>query len=271
MEAVYYAARANLRRLLTQYPTWTRKQYAQAVGMSLGWVKKWIKRLREAPREDETVLQGQSRARKHPPERISELVVDRLLEIRDQPPEGLQRTPGPKAILYYLPRDAELVACGERLPRSSSTVYRILCQAGRIHHRLPALHDPLERPAPMSQWQLDFKDASTVQAEPDGKQQHAVEVLNTIDVGTSVLVAAQVRTDFTAETALEAVANLVRTQGRPQALTFDRDTRFVSSPQGSDFPSALLRFCHCLGIAVLLCEPQHPQQNELVAYCTPSA
>ncbi len=66
MEVVYYAARANLRRLLSQYPSWTRQQYAQAVGMSLGWVKKWSKRLREAPPEDEAVLQGQSRARKHP-------------------------------------------------------------------------------------------------------------------------------------------------------------------------------------------------------------
>ena len=36
MEAVYYAARANLRRVLTQQPTWTRKQYAEAVGMSKG-------------------------------------------------------------------------------------------------------------------------------------------------------------------------------------------------------------------------------------------
>ena len=100
MEAVYYAARANLRRLLTHSPTWTRKQYAQAVGMSLGWVKKWSKRLREASPDDETVLQGQSRARKHPPERLSERVVARLLELRDQPPEGLGRTPGPPALLY---------------------------------------------------------------------------------------------------------------------------------------------------------------------------
>jgi hypothetical protein len=85
-------------------------------------------------------------------------------------------------------------------------------------------------------------DVSTVQAEPDGKQQHVVAVLNTVDVGTSVLVAAQARGDFSAETSLEAVADLLRTYGRPQALTFDRDTRFVSSPQGSDFPSALVRF-----------------------------
>jgi hypothetical protein len=155
MEAVYYAARANLRRLLTQYPTWTRQQYAQAVGMSLGWVKKWLQRLRDAPPQDEAVLHSQSRARKHPPERLSQCVVERILDLRDQPPEGLGRTPGPRALLYYLPRDAELAALGERLPRSSRTIYRYLREAGRIRQRLPHLGEPTERPAPMSQWQLD--------------------------------------------------------------------------------------------------------------------
>lgn len=264
MEAVYYAARANFRRLLGEHPTWTRQQYAQAVGMSQGWVKKWSKRLRAVPPDDEAVLHSQSRARKHPPEHISEEVVDRILEMRDQPPEGLRRTPGPKALLYYLPRDADLAASGARLPRSSRTIYRILCQAGRIPHHVPSLHDPLERPMPMSQWQLDFKDASTVVAEPDGKRQHVVEVLNTVDMGTSVLVAAQVRADFTAESTLEMVAQLLRTHGCPRQLTVDRDVRFVSSPHGSDFPSALVRFCHCLGIAVRLCDPHHPEQNGFV-------
>ena len=264
MEAVYYAARANLRRLMREHPTWKQAQYATTVGMSVGWVKKWLKRLRQGPPNDEAVLGGQSRARKHPPERIREVVVDRILEIRDQPPEGLGRTPGPKAILYYLPRDESLQQAGLRLPRSSRTVYRILCQADRIHRRLPRVQEPLERPAPMSRWQMDFKDVSTVQAEPDGKQQHVVEVLNTVDVGTSVLVAAQARGDFSAETSLEAVADLLRTYGRPQALTFDRDTRFASSPQGSDFPSALVRFCQCLGVAVVLCDPHHPAQNGFV-------
>jgi transposase InsO family protein len=264
MEAVYYAARANLRRLLTQQPTWTRQQYAQAVGMSNGWVKKWVKRLREAPPEDEAVLHSQSRARKHPPERISEVVVDRLLQMRDQPPEGLGRTPGPKALLYYLPRDAQLAASGERLPRSSRTIYRYLREAGRIRRRLPHLQEPTERPAPMSQWQLDFKDASTVPADPFGKRQHVVEVLNAVDMGTSVLVTAQVRADFNAETTLQEVASLLRTHGRPLQLTFDRDVRFVSSPSGSDFPSALVRFCRCLGVAVRVCDPHHPEQNGFV-------
>ena len=68
MEAVYYAARANLRRLMRLYPQWTQPQYAQAVGMSRGWVKKWKQRLQEAEPEDEQVLSSRSRARTHPPD-----------------------------------------------------------------------------------------------------------------------------------------------------------------------------------------------------------
>jgi hypothetical protein len=137
MEVVYYAARANLRRLMRLHPQWTHKQYAQAVGMSQSWVKKWKKRLEEAEPEDEQVLHSRSRARKHPPERVREGVVDCILQIRDEPPEGLQRTPGPRAILYYLPRDPDLQA--ERLPRSSRTIYRIL-GASRTHRPPAAPH-----------------------------------------------------------------------------------------------------------------------------------
>jgi hypothetical protein len=102
MEAVYYAVRANLRRLMHLHPQWTQPQYAQAVGMSVGWVKKWKQRLQEAEPEDEQVLHSRSRARIHPPECISQVVVDRIIQMRDEPPEGLRRTPGPKAILYAL-------------------------------------------------------------------------------------------------------------------------------------------------------------------------
>jgi hypothetical protein len=89
-------------------------------------------------------------------------------------------------------------------------------------------------------------------------------VLNVVDVGTSVLVRAQVEADFRAETTLEAVAELFAEQGLPQLIQLDRDVRFVSSPSGSDFPSALVRFCHCLGVGVRLCDAHHPQQNGFV-------
>ena len=109
---------------------------------------------------------------------------------------------------------------------------------GCLVHRQSQLHEPQERSAPMSQWQLDFKDATTVPPEVGGKRQHGVEVLNVIDEGTSVLVDAQVSADFHAETTLEAVADLFVRQGLPQVVRMDRDVRFVSSPSGSDFPSA---------------------------------
>jgi hypothetical protein len=44
----------------------------------------------------------------------------------------------------------------------------------------------------------------------------------------------------------------------------DRDTRWVGSPAGSDFPAALLRFGACLGIQIQVCDPHHPQQNGFV-------
>ena len=53
---------------------------------------------------------------------------------------------------------------------------------------MPHLQESRERSAPMSQWQLDFKDVFTVSADPFGKRQYVVEVLNTVDMGIFVLV-----------------------------------------------------------------------------------
>ncbi len=146
MEAVYYAARANLRRLMILHPHWTRAQLAQATSMSKSWVDKWKKRLLDVPFDDEQVLQGLSRAPHHPLPRLDSHVVDRVLDIRDNPPESLGRTPGPKAILYYLSRDEALKEGGPRLPKSTRTIHRILRENGRIASRLSTVTDPIERP-----------------------------------------------------------------------------------------------------------------------------
>lgn len=122
----------------------------------------------------------------------------------------------------------------------------------------------MDRPPPLTAWQLDFKDASTVPADPAGKRQHVVEVLNTVDTGTSILLNAQVRSDFVSETALEAVAQLVQDHGLPQQVTFDRDPRFVGSSRERDFPSAFLRFWLCLGVEVDVCPPHRPDRNAFV-------
>jgi transposase InsO family protein len=263
MEAQWQADRSMLRTLLRTQPLWTQRDYAQTIGRSVDWVKKWAKRLRAAPPDDVAVLRSQSRARTHPPPRLSQTVIDRLLEIRSAPPAPINRIPGPKTIRYYLQQDPELRAHGVRLPRSTRTIWQILRQYGRIadrHHD----HHPVPRPAPLTVWQLDFKDVSTVPAEPDGKRQHVVEVLDTVDSGTSILLGAQVRPDFTMETALRSVAELVQQDGLPTAITIDRDVRFVGAPRQRDFPSPFVRFWLCLGVAVTVCPPHRPDKNPFV-------
>jgi hypothetical protein len=264
MEEQWYADRCRLRELLRSHPDWSHRQFAAELGRSRGWIKKWTRRLRDAEPADDTVLHGQSRARRHPPPARDPAVVARILEIRDHPPANLQRVPGPTAILYYLHRDAELAARGARLARSTRTIWRVLTQHGRIAGRRPRDHQPVDRPPPLAVWQVDFKDVSTVPADPDGKRQHVVEAFHTVDTGTSILLNAQVRADFTAETALAAVAQTLQAYGLPQRISVDRDPRFVGSPSGRDFPAPFRRFLLCLGIEAEVSPPQRPDKQAFV-------
>jgi hypothetical protein len=116
----------------------------------------------------------------------------------------------------------------------------------------------------MAVWQLDFKDVSSVPADPDGKRAHVVEVLDTVDSGTSILLNAHVRPDFTMETALRTMAALVQQQGLPTTITIDRDPRFVGAAQQRDFPTPFVRFWLCLGVAVTICPPRRPDNNPFV-------
>src|SRR3954470_24371563 len=125
MEAAWLGGRSLPRPFLEPQPGWTNQQLAAAAERSLTWIKKWKKRLRQAPTEVAPSVFSQSRARHHPPEKASQPVVEAILMIRDQPPEELQRTRGPRAILYYLQRQATLATAGQRLPTSTSTIWRI--------------------------------------------------------------------------------------------------------------------------------------------------
>jgi transposase InsO family protein len=184
--------------------------------------------------------------------------------MRESPPENLQRVPGPKALLYSLPRDPELQVLGAPLPRSTRTIWKILRQQGCLLDEPTRRRKPLEPREPLEEVQIDFKDASTVPADAEGKQQHVVEVLNFVDAGTSILLSAQTHQDFHAETAFEAVVHFLRKYGLPGMLTFDRDPRWVGSSSGRDFPSALRRFLLCLGIEPNVCPPQRPDLNAYV-------
>jgi hypothetical protein len=100
-----------------------------------------------------------------------------------------------------------------------------------------------------------------VPADPGGKRQHAVEALNIVDTGTSILLEACVREDFTAATALDAVVAALRAHGLPERVTIDRDPRFVGSASGRDFPTPFVRCLTCLGVLVDICPPHRPDLN----------
>src|SRR5215467_13798244 len=187
-EAELIAKRAALCWLAQQHPEWTHQDLADALSMSRSWVSKWLRRLRQADPTDVLALHSRSRARYTPPFSIASqpAVVQRILQMRMEPPENLQRVPGPEALLYFVHRDPELKAAGVRLPRSQTTIWKILRQAGCIqqdHRRKPK---PLELRHPGEEVQLDMKDVSTVPADPDGKRQHVVETANFVDAGTSI-------------------------------------------------------------------------------------
>jgi transposase InsO family protein len=263
MEAAWLADRSLLRQLLQKHPGWTNQQLAEVAGRSLTWVKQWKKRVHQTPSEQAQHLFSQSRARRQPPEQTSQPVVEAILTIRDQPPDELQRTPGPLAIIYYLQRQATLATAGHHIPTSTSTIWRILDQHQRILRPQVVEHEPLERPAPQQEWQVDFQDVTTATSDGE-KRQHQVETLAVVDAGTSLLVAHPVRSDFQATTVIEALVDVFATQGLPQRLRFDRDPRFVGSASGRDFPAAFVRFLCCLGVEPVICPPHQPQKNPFV-------
>ena len=166
--------------------------------------------------------------------------------------------------MYYLPRDPALHDRTEALPRSTRTVWKILRRNERISQERRRKRKPIERPQPLEEIQMDFKDASSVQAGPAGKQQHVVEVFNFVDAGTSILLDAQVQADFHAQTVLEGVIHFLQQYGVPPKITFDRDPRFVGGATGRDFPSPLVRFLLCLGIHPNVCPPHRPDKNAFV-------
>src|SRR6476619_6424339 len=163
-ELKWQADRSLLRRLHYEHPDWNKVQLAQATGRSIAWVGKWLGRLAGTALDDRMTLASQSRRPKTAPTptKTIPLVVERILAIREEPPDNLGRTSGPRAIAYYLKQDSILKEQGITAPSSSATIYAVLLNNGKIARTRSHSHKPLELPLPLSSWQLDFKDVVTV-------------------------------------------------------------------------------------------------------------
>jgi hypothetical protein len=161
MEEEWMRDRALLRDLLQKDPQAPPQDLAQATRRSVSWVKKWRKRLLEGAPNDPRLLCSRSRAHHAPYFRWDPRVETRIVDLRLSPPEHLGRTPGPRALLYYLPRDRELQTLQVRLARSSRTIWKILHRHGCIWSHKKKLK-PLEPREPLEEIQMDFKDVCAV-------------------------------------------------------------------------------------------------------------
>ena len=95
MEEEWVVKRCQLRQLWLNHPEWSCKKMGEELGCSKAWVKKWLRRIRSVPLDDQQVMYGLARTPKHPPLPFCPEVINKILEIRDHPPHLLGRTPGP--------------------------------------------------------------------------------------------------------------------------------------------------------------------------------
>src|SRR5260221_14257068 len=161
----------------------------------VSWVKKWRKRLTEGDPSDSQLLCSRSRAHHAPYFRWDIRVTQRIVEMRFSPPKNLKRVPGPRALLYYLPRDPELQAAHVPLPRSSRTIWKILHATGYLVARSKEPPHPNELREPLEEIQMDFKDVGYVSPEqsPQRKRQPVIEVCNFVAAGILIALLAQAR------------------------------------------------------------------------------
>jgi hypothetical protein len=155
MEEEWMRDRALLRDLLQKTPSASPRELAQATGRSVSWVKKWRKRLQEGDPQDQALLCSRSRAHHAPYFRWDACLIRRIVAMRFSPPENLMRVPGPRALLYYLPRDPELQAAQLPLPRSSRTIWKILHTTGCLVTRSKEPPQPNQLRAPLEEIQMD--------------------------------------------------------------------------------------------------------------------
>lgn len=248
MDNVWELDRMRLYHLRRAHPDWTLKKLAQTLGRCLTWVKKWLRRFREAGQASLAMFRSQSRAPNHRPKQIVAAVRDAILNLRDTLKAVYGRVVGPKTILYHLHLDPLLAKHGY-VPSSTRPIWQVLREGGRIPIRVRE-HHPIQRPDPMQHWEMDF-----------GQLGERFEFLTVMDRGTSIMVDTQTEPHYNAETALLAIAVLLLTIGLPQKLRFDNDPRFVGNWLTDGFPSPLMRFLWCLGVEPDRVDPGKPQDK----------
>jgi transposase InsO family protein len=251
--------RMTLHRLSLKHPDWKSAQLAEATGRSERWVRKWLGRFADVEEPHFSMYLSQSRAPKTRPRQTSEAVKDVICELRETLSEEYHRPAGAALIHHYLQQDERLKGQALFIPTSSRTITRILRERGYIQPPKKYERHPLERCAPMEEWEMDFCEIWL----EDGK----FEFFLVVDRGTSRVVYLEGCDGYRAASAIMAVCRLFLLNGLPKRLRFDRDPRFVWSWTADSFPAPLIRFLHVLGIEPVICPPRRPDKKPYVERC----
>jgi len=244
--------RIELYKLHKKNPSWSQKKLAANLGYSESWVKKWLKRAKQVTVKTLEVFTSQSRTPKNPARKVTDRVRDVILTLRQKLPEKYGRVVGAYPILYHLRADGYFKGRElENLPRSTSTIWQVLKDAGYIPEKVKT-HIALEPSAPMDEWEFDF---GMVTIAEDAK----FEIAPIIDRGTSILIKISAKKGtYQADSTLEMLIDVFREHGYPRRFRFDRDSRLIGSVGMDDFPSALMRFAWCIEMEPVVCPPRRP-------------
>jgi len=256
-ESQWIYDRMRLYKLWKANPDWSLRQFARELGYDVKWVSKWLNRFKDAPCRSLKMFLSESRAPHHCPHRTSNAVRDVIGKLRESLSEKYHRNAGGRTILHELSKYPELAENGYVVPKSASTITRILKQLGYVLPKQKRDRHRLDLPPPMEEWEMDFGEIRL-------SHDTILEFFIVVDRGTSRLVYLEGSEGYHAETALEAIARLFILKGLPKRLRFDRDTRFVASWTSDSYPSALVRFLHAVGVEPIVCPPRRPDLKPVV-------
>lgn len=252
--------RFHLYFLMQEHPHWSPASYAEVIGRSRRWVRKWQKRLREDENGTLAKFVSASRAPKTRPKETSPEVKNLVGDLREDLSEKYHRKAGARLILLELRKRKDLEDLGYFVPKSASTINNILHELGYIEKPKKKWREPLVLPEPNEEWEIDFGE---IRIDFETK----LEFFLVVDRGTSRVIYLEGSRGYNAETALEAIARLFILHGMPKRLRFDRDPRFVGSWTSDSYASALVRFLRVVGVEEVICPPRRPDKKPFVERC----
>lgn len=253
-ESEWIYERQRLYALRQAHPEWSLRSYARELAHDLRWVRKWLKRFEPWAEPTPSMFQSQSRKPKSSPRQLGQAMKEQICQLREELSERFHRSAGAKTIQYFLKQAGASVPCAR-------SILKVLHERAYIALRQRPEHIPLELPAPMEEWELDFGEIYL------GEVEGSLEFLLVVDRGSSRVIYLEGSSGYQAESAMEAVLRLFAAHGLPQRLRYDRDPRLWGSWTRDSYPSPFTRLLRVLGIEPVICPPHRPDRKPFVERC----